>query len=171
MSRYCALLWELLGEDPKRSELVRVASLMHDVGKIGVPDEILFKPGSLTPEEWVTMRKHTEFGHQILTGSGSELLDAAATIALTHHERVDGAGYPRGLRQDEIPIEGRIAAVADVFDALTSERAYRPAMSLDEARTIILEGRGSQFDAQIIDLMMDGWDDVLRIHEETLPVP
>lgn len=167
MSRYCALLYRLAGQPTERAELVRVASLMHDVGKIGVPDEILFKPGALTPEEWDTMRKHTEFGHQILSGSGSELLDAAAMIALTHHERVDGAGYPHGLSGDEIPIEGRIAAVADVFDALTSDRVYRPAMSLTEARAIIEEGRGTHFDAGLVDLMMEGWDDVVTIHLET----
>lgn len=165
MSRYCGLLMDLVGEEPERSELVRVASLMHDVGKIGVPDEILFKPGPLTADEWVLMRRHTEVGHQILSGSGSPLLDTAATIALTHHERVDGNGYPNGLRGDDIPLEGRIASVADVFDAITTDRVYRPAMSLHEARSIIEQGRGTQFDAHVVDLMFDGWDAVVAIHD------
>ena len=164
MSRYCALLWELCTQQQEHTESVRVASLMHDVGKIGVPDEILLKPGSLTADEWTIMRKHTEFGYQILAGSGSELLDTAATIALTHHERIDGKGYPRGLSGDEIPLEGRIAAIADVFDAVTTDRVYRPAMSLGEARTIILDGHGTQFDGELVDLMMDNWDGVVQIH-------
>ncbi|HWC14791.1 MAG TPA: HD domain-containing phosphohydrolase [Actinomycetota bacterium] len=167
MSRYCALLSELHGEPEEKCDLVRVASLMHDVGKIGVPEEVLFKKGSLTAEDWVLMRRHAELGHELLSGSGCDLLDTAATIALTHHERIDGAGYPQGLTGDEIPVEGRIAAVADVFDAVTSDRVYRDAFSVTEARALIEQSRGTHLDAEIVDLMMDAWPRVIAIHRDT----
>ena len=109
MSLYCALLARLAGLDAERAELIRIASPMHDVGKIGIPDRILLKPGRLTDDEREVMEAHTEMGHRILAGSEVELLDLAAEIALTHHERIDGSGYPRGLAGDAIPIEGRIA--------------------------------------------------------------
>ncbi len=122
---------------------------MHDVGKIGTPDGILRKPGPLTPEERTVMKRHTTFGHHILAGSKSELLQLGAVIALTHHERRDGKGYPQGLAGEEIPIEGRIAAVADVFDALLSDRPYRTALSWEESVAImnpkvVLLGRCTQ---------------------------
>ena len=109
------------------------------------------------------MEAHTEMGHRILAGSGVELLELAARMALTHHERIDGAGYPGGLAGDAIPIEGRICAVADVFDALTSDRVYRQAFRPDEARQVMLEGRGSQFDAELLDLFFGAFEDVLAI--------
>jgi putative two-component system response regulator len=136
---------------------------MHDVGKIGIPDRILLKPGRLTDEERKVMEAHTEMGHRILAGSGVELLDLAARMALTHHERIDGTGYPGRLAGDAIPIEGRICAVADVFDALTSDRVYRKAFRPDEARQIMLEERGTQFDAELLDLFFGAYDDVLSI--------
>lgn len=163
MSLYCALLSRLVGLDADRAELIRIASPMHDVGKIGIPDRILLKPSGLTEEERKVMEAHTEMGHGILVGSGVELLELAAEMALTHHERIDGTGYPRGLSGDEIPIEGRIAAIADVFDALTSDRVYRGAYQPEEAREMMLEGRGTQFDAELLDLFFDAWSDVLAI--------
>jgi putative two-component system response regulator len=163
MSLYCALLARLAGLDAERAELIRIASPMHDVGKIGIPDRILLKPGRLTDDERKVMEAHAEMGYRILAGSGVELLDVAATMALTHHERIDGTGYPGGLKGDEIPIEGRICAVADVFDALTSDRVYRPAYQPDEARQVMLEGRGTQFDAELLDLFFGAFDDVLAI--------
>jgi putative two-component system response regulator len=163
MSLYCALLARVAGLDSERAEMIRVASPMHDVGKIGVPDRILLKAGRLTDDERKVMEGHTEIGHRILAGSGVELLDLAALMALTHHERIDGKGYPRGLAGDEIPIEGRIAAVADVFDALTSDRVYRQAFQPDEARAMMEEGRGTQFDAELLDLFFERFDDVLAI--------
>jgi len=176
MSLYCSLLARLAGLDAERAEMIRIASPMHDVGKIGIPDRIMLKPGRLTADERAVIETHTEIGHRILAGSGVELLDLAADLALTHHERIDGTGYPRGLAGDEIPIEGRIVAVADVFDALTSDRVYRPAHQPDEARTLMLEGRGTQFDAVLLDLFFDAFDDVLALrrsaasgnHEQTL---
>ena len=140
VSLYCTLLSRLAGLDAEQTEMIRIASPMHDVGKIGIPDRILLKPGALTPEERTVMEAHTEMGHRILAGSGVELLDLAAELALTHHERMDGQGYPRGLEGEEIPLQGRIAAIADVFDALTSDRVYRPAHRPDEARETMLAG-------------------------------
>ena len=163
MSLYCALLARLAGLDAEHAERIRIASPMHDVGKIGIPDRILLKAGRLTDEERKVMEAHTEMGHRILAGSGVELLDLAAQMALTHHERIDGTGYPARLAGDEIPIEGRICAIADVFDALTSDRVYRKAFQPDEARQVMLAGRGTQFDAELLDLFFGAFDDVLAI--------
>ena len=163
MSLYCALLARLAGLDAERAELIRIASPMHDVGKIGIPDRILLKPGRLSAEEREVMEAHTEMGHRILAGSGVELLDLAAEMALTHHERIDGTGYPRALDGDAIPVEGRICAIADVFDALTSDRVYRQAFQPDEARELMLQGRSTQFDADLLDLFVASFDDVLAI--------
>jgi putative two-component system response regulator len=167
MSLYSALLARLHGFDAERAELIRIASPMHDVGTIGIPDRILLKPGPLTDEERQVMETHAEIGYRILTGSGVELLDLAALMALTHHERLDGAGYPRRLAGEEIPVEGRIAAVADVFDALTSDRVYRPAYRPEEARALMLEDRGTQFDPRLLDLFFGAWDEVLAIRRDT----
>jgi putative two-component system response regulator len=166
MSRYCGLLAELLDEDPERVRLIRLASQMHDVGKIGIPDSILLKPGPLTEEERVLMQQHAPFGGTILEGSSSPLLQLASTIALTHHERMDGRGYPNGLMGEEIPVEGRLAAIADVFDALTSHRVYRVAYPIGEAVDIMKSGRGTQFDAELLDLFLAKLDRALLIAEE-----
>jgi putative two-component system response regulator len=163
MSLYCALLARLAGLDADRAEAIRIASPMHDVGKIGIPDRILLKPRRLTEDERKVMEAHTEMGYRILAGSGVELLDLAAMMALTHHERIDGLGYPTGAAGSAIPIEGRICAIADVFDALTSDRVYRSAFRPDEARSLMSEGRGTQFDAELLDLFFAAFDDVLAI--------
>jgi diguanylate cyclase (GGDEF)-like protein len=161
MGRYCSTLARRIGLDEERCELIRVASGLHDIGKIGIPDSVLLKPGELTSEERAIVERHTEIGHSILAGSASPLLELAATIALTHHERVDGAGYPHRLAGDTIPLEGRIAAVADVFDALTSDRPYRPAFGIEESLELMAEGRGTQFDPLVLDLFMDSESDFL----------
>lgn len=166
MSRYCALLARRAGEDERRSELLRIASKMHDVGKIGVPDAILLKPGKLTPEQFEIMKQHADIGYQILRGSESEIASTGAVIAWTHHEKLDGSGYPRGLKGDAIPIEGRIAAVADVFDALTTDRIHRKAFPLPEALAIMREGRGQHFDAHLLDLFLDSIDVALTTKQE-----
>jgi diguanylate cyclase (GGDEF)-like protein len=163
MARFCFVLAHRLGLEEDRCELIRIASPLHDVGKIGIPDRVLLKPGPLTPEERREVQRHPEIGHAILAGSGSPLLELAATIALTHHERFDGSGYPRGLRGEAIPLEGRIASVADVFDALTSDRPYRPAFPPEVAVAMLVEGRGTQFDPLVLDLFLDSVDDLLRI--------
>ncbi|MET0557523.1 MAG: HD domain-containing phosphohydrolase [Solirubrobacterales bacterium] len=163
MAGVAAFLGDELGLDAERSLLLRVAAPMHDVGKIATPDEILRKPGPLSPEERVEMERHTVVGHEILAHSKSDLLRLAATIALTHHERYDGTGYPRGLLAEEIPLEGRITAVADVFDALLSDRCYRRALSVNEALEIIEAGRGTHFDPEIVDVLVDSLEEVLRL--------
>ncbi len=160
MSHYCALLAGRLGLDP---DAVRVASRLHDVGKIAVPDSILQKPGPLTPEERTEMERHADTGYRLLRGARSELLEVAATIAWTHHERFDGGGYPRRLAGEDIPLVGRIACVADVFDALTTDRVYRPALPVDEAVATLRAERGRHFDAAIVDTFLEDMDEVLAI--------
>jgi putative two-component system response regulator len=154
MSGYCSRIAELAGEPPDHCEHIRLATIMHDVGKIGIPDDILRKPGPLTRAEWDIMRTHTEIGYRILCDSDNDLLDTAARVALTHHERVDGTGYPRGLRGSHIPLVGRIAAIGDVFDALTTERVYSPALPVELAVRVMRAGRGTQFDADLLDLFL-----------------
>jgi len=163
MSAYSTVLAEEVGLEPERVELVRVASPLHDVGKIGVPDSILRKPGKHTPEEFELMKQHTVFGYRTLRDTGFPLLDVAAMIAWTHHERWDGSGYPRGLAAERIPIEGRIVAIADVFDALTTRRVYKPAFSIDKSLEILREGRGRHFDPELLDGFLRRFDDVLEI--------
>ena len=163
MARYCELLAGRLGFDAERCKLIRVASPLHDVGKIGIPESVLFKPAALTPEEEQVMQQHAELGYRMLAGSSSEMLQLAATIALTHHERVDGTGYPRGLKGQQIPLEGRIAAVADTFAAITTDRRYRTALPADEAFQVMWVGRGSQFDDVVVDALLEASDDVLAI--------
>jgi putative two-component system response regulator len=132
-------------------ELFRLAAPLHDIGKIAIGDRILRKTGMLTDEERALMEQHTDIGRDLLGGSGSELLELAATIAWTHHERWNGSGYPRGLEGDAIPLAGRIVAVADVFDALSSDRPYRPRLSVGEARAWIVDGSGRAFDPHVVD--------------------
>jgi putative two-component system response regulator len=149
--------------DPGHYELIRLAAPLHDVGKIGIPDEILLKPGPLTRAEHTSMHDHSEIGYRLLTGSGSDLLETAATIAWTHHERWDGAGYPRNLEANAIPIEGRITAVVDVFDALTHDRVYRPAMDLEKALEIVSAGRATRFDPEVLDAFLDTLDELIAL--------
>ena len=155
MAVISAFLAARLGLDPEVVELMRLAAPMHDVGKIGVVPEILRKPGALTDEERTAMERHTEIGYETLVDSESELLRMGATIALTHHERYDGGGYPRGLAEDEIPIEGRITAVADVFDALLSDRCYRPAFPEAAAVAKIEADNGTHFDPWVADVLLE----------------
>jgi putative two-component system response regulator len=133
------------------------------VGKIAIPDKILHKPGDLDAGEMEVMRRHAEMGYKLLTGSDSHLMELAATIAWTHHERFDGRGYPRSLAGDQIPIEGRIAAVADVFDALTSHRVYKEAFTLEKALAILEEERGKQFDPPLVDALLLNLETVEQI--------
>jgi len=167
MSAYSGLLAGKLGLDV---ESIRIASPMHDVGKVALPDHLLLRPGALSPEERVEMERHTLIGHQILSGSGSALLELGATIALTHHERWDGAGYPRQLAGNAIPLEGQVAAVADVFDALTSDRPYRKAFPLEEAMQIVRDERGRHFDPRLVDLFFESMEEVLEIRERNIPI-
>jgi putative two-component system response regulator len=163
MSRVCELLAKELGQNEDRAELIRIASPMHDIGKIGVSDEILRKSGKLTTEEMDEMKRHPTIGSEILSGSESELLRLGASIALTHHERWNGTGYPRGISGNEIPLEGRIVAIADVFDALTSERSYKPAFDVDRAVAIMTDERGNHFDPELLDVFVSVADDVVEM--------
>lgn len=166
MSRYCEVLARNVGEEGGGRTLIRLASAMHDVGKLGIPDRILVKRGKFSPEERAEMEKHAQIGHRILHGSSSKLLQLAATISLTHHERFDGSGYPRGLVGEAIPLPGRIAAIADVFDALTTNRTYRRRFPLAEALRTMRSGKGTLFDPDLLDVFLDSMHDVLRIKEE-----
>jgi putative two-component system response regulator len=167
MSAYCRMLAQRLGLQTARAALIQTASLLHDIGKLGIPDRILAKPSKLTEDERREMQRHTILGHKLLSGSSSEVVELAATIALTHHERVDGGGYPHRLRDGEIPLEGRIAAVCDVFDALTSPRPYRArAFSFEEAIQIMRAERGQAFDPEILDTFLSSIDEVKRIRAQ-----
>jgi putative two-component system response regulator len=165
MARIAAYLGSHFGLDDDRAVLLRTAAPLHDIGNIAVPPEILHKPGPLTPEEQVRMERHTEVGHRILSDSGSKLMQMAARIALSHHEWFDGSGYPLGLAGEEIPIEGRIVAVADVFDALLSDRPHRRAFGAAKALDLIRAGRGTQFDPAVADLLLANSGDVLALRD------
>lgn len=165
MSRCSAVLAEVVGFTRLTANDVRLATALHDVGKIGVPDSVLLKPGTLSAEERSTMQRHAQIGYRLLAGSKSELVGAAADIALSHHEWWDGGGYPRGLRGTEIPEEARIAAITDVFDALTSDRVYRPAVGLDEAIGVMAELRGRQFEPRLLDAFLDSMDAIVSIRD------
>jgi HD-GYP domain-containing protein (c-di-GMP phosphodiesterase class II) len=160
MSHYCALIAGGLGWSSEDVKMILWSSLMHDVGKLGIPDKVLQKPGRLTPEERHIMEYHTIIGGNILKGSKAEALQQSRVVALTHHERFDGNGYPRHLKGEEIPIEGRITLLADVFDALSSKRVYKEALPEDEVLGILEEGRGSFFDPKILDVFLDRLDEV-----------
>jgi putative two-component system response regulator len=160
MAEYARLIGRAVGLDDTACRELRFAATMHDIGKVAVPDAILLKPGKLTAEERAVMETHARVGHEMLSGSGTELLDLAATIALTHHERWDGAGYPCGLAAEAIPLVGRIVAVADVFDAVTSKRVYKDAVEVERAIAIIEEGSGTQFDPVVVSAFMEAIDDI-----------
>ena len=163
MSLYCELLAKRIGMSERHAELIRIASPMHDIGKIGTPDSILMKRGRLTPDEFEIMKRHAEIGYRILVGSSSEMLMLAADIAWTHHEKWDGSGYPRGLVGEEIPLEGRITALCDVFDALTTARCYKPAFTVEDSRALMDAGRGSHFDPELYDVFWEHIDEILAI--------
>jgi putative two-component system response regulator len=166
MSHYCHLLGGIVGLDDYRNEMLRVASPMHDVGKIGIPDHILLKPGRLDADEFQIMKQHAEIGYRILSDSDSELVAMAAMIAHTHHEKFDGTGYPHGLTGVEIPIEGRITAIADVFDALTSARPYKVAWPVDDAVAFMRHAKGRHFDPDLTELFLGALPDVLAIRAQ-----
>lgn len=144
----------------ENAERLRLASQLHDVGKVAVPDSILRKRGKLSNEEFDVIKTHAETGYKMLAGSSSEVVQLGAQVAYTHHERWDGNGYPRHLRGEEIPVEGRIAALADVFDALTSDRVYRPAFPLKTAVEMMRSERATHFDPEMLDAFLDTLDEL-----------
>jgi putative two-component system response regulator len=163
MSHTSHILALELGLPALEAENLLQASPMHDIGKIGIPDRVLLKPGKLDAEEWAIMRRHPEIGHGIIGSHASPLLKMAAEVALTHHERWDGSGYPRGLAGEAIPQAGRIVAVADVFDALTSVRPYKPAWPAEAAVAELLRGSGSHFEPRVVDAFLARLTDVLAV--------
>lgn len=166
MSQYSAAIARKVGFRGNEMENILYAAPMHDMGKIGIPDYILLKPGKLDLGEWEIMKKHTVIGAEILRGSDAEFIQQAEAIALTHHEKWDGSGYPRGLRGLEIPLAGRIVAIADVFDALTSKRPYKEPFSIEKSFEIIKQGRGSHFDLDVVDAFFAIQDEILSIKEK-----
>ncbi len=163
MARYAAALAAGHGVDAKLQDLILLAAPLHDIGKLGTPDAILLKRGPLTEAEWVVMKQHTILGHDILSGLEGAVFAMGAEISLSHHERWDGSGYPHGLTGSSIPLAGRIVAVADVFDALTSARPYKAAWSCDEALGYISRNAGSLFDPEIVQVLHDRLDAILCI--------
>ncbi len=166
MSHYSKVIAEEMGLCKEDCEMILFASPMHDVGKIGVPDAILLKPGKLTQDEFEEMQKHTLYGERILSISNAPILLVSRMIAATHHEKFNGKGYPRGLAGDEIPLFGRICALADVFDALTSKRCYKPAFPLEKAYKIIDGDTGSHFDPAVTDAFHRGIQRILQFRED-----
>jgi putative two-component system response regulator len=158
----CRIIARRRGLDQFEQDRLYLAAPMHDVGKIGIPDRILLKPGKLEPDEFTIMKQHTVIGHRILSDSTSELLQFAAIIARTHHERIDGTGYPDGLKGDKIPLASRILSVADVFDAITSDRPYQKAASVDFALGYLQQNAGTQFEAECVEAFLAGLSDIVE---------
>lgn len=166
MSRFSELLARELGKDDHYCEMILNASPMHDIGKIGIPDRVLLKPGKLDHDEWQIMKSHTTMGAEILSGGESELMKMSAIIAITHQEKWDGSGYPKGLKGEEIPLEGRIVAIADVFDALTSVRPYKNAWTVEKAVELIEQESGKHFDPQLVPLFVKILADIVKVKNE-----
>jgi len=166
MSLYSAAVTRRMGLTESTIETILYAAPMHDLGKIGIPDLILMKPAKLDPVEWEIMKQHTVIGAKILQGSDAEFIRLGETIALSHHEKWDGSGYPNSLKGIEIPITGRITAIADVFDALTSKRPYKEPFSVEKSLAIIREGRGSHFDPDVADAFFAIQDEILTIKKQ-----
>ena len=166
MSKFSQILGLAAGMSEAEAEMLLNASPMHDIGKIGIPDSILLKPGKLDADEWEKMKTHSTIGAQILSGHSSELMQMARTIALTHHEKWDGSGYPKGISGEDIPLVGRIVALADVFDALTSERPYKKAWPVEEAVAFIKENSGKHFDPTLAELFIANMDKIIPVRDK-----
>lgn len=169
IGRFSEILARELGRSLVETETIRHAAPMHDVGKLGIPDSILLKPGPLTTDEWVVMRSHTTKGAELLAGSESPIIQMGETIALSHHEAWDGTGYPHGLAGEDIPIEGRICATVDYFDALTSNRPYRAAVPREEVIEMMAEGRGSAFDPNVFQAFLDAKAEIFAAQDKWTP--
>ena len=165
MAHYSQIIALGLDLSLAQQRLILEAAPMHDVGKIGIPDYILLKPGKLTHEEFEVMKGHARIGFEMLKDSRSEIMQAGAEVAISHHEKFDGSGYPNGLKGQQIPLFGRIVAVADVFDALTSERPYKRAWSLEDACKFLEYGRGKHFDPLCVEAFLAGWEHVMEIRQ------
>ena len=168
MSYYSKILAQQLDVSDEWVELLFQAAPMHDIGKIGIPDAVLLKPGKLDPDEWEIMQRHAQIGAEIIGEDGSSLLKMARDIALCHHEKWDGSGYPQGLAGEAIPLEARIVAIADVFDALTSERPYKKAWTIDDACQLIREQSGKHFDPQLVEHFFNALPEILEARQKWL---
>lgn len=166
MSKMCQVIGKAIGLPEKESELLLQASPMHDIGKIGIPDNILLKRGKLDPDEWEIMKTHTIIGAKMLGNPSSPLMSMAKEIALSHHEKWDGSGYPNGLKREECPMSARITALADVFDALTSDRPYKKAWSCDDAAAKIRSGKSTHFDPKLVDVFDEILNNLISIKEQ-----
>ncbi len=166
MSFYAYFIAKEMGLDEEWCQKLKLAAPMHDIGKLGVPDRILLKPAKLSDEEFSEMKKHTEYGYEILKGSDIDVLNIAANIALCHHERYDGNGYPRGLKGEEIPLEARIIAVADVFDALTSKRPYKEPFPLEVTLKMIKDESGKHFDPKVVQAFEKALPQIIKVMEK-----
>lgn len=164
MAHYCVILGRAHGMREHELTLLFHASAMHDIGKLGISDAILHKKGTLTPDEFDEMKRHTLIGADLLFGSDNELMNMAHLIALTHHEKWDGTGFPLGLREEEIPFSGRLAALCDVFDALSSKRPYKDAWPLNEAKKVIIEQKGVHFDPYVVGLFLDNYEKIEEVY-------
>ena len=167
IAAYAHIMALAMGQDDQAAERTALAAKLHDVGKLGIPDSILLKPGKLEPHEFDVIKQHTVIGAKILSGAGSELLKLAEVIALNHHEKWDGSGYPSGKKGEEIPEVARMVAVIDVFDALTSSRPYKRAWPVEEAVAEIERGRGKHFDPAMVDLFFDRLEEIKSVREDT----
>ncbi len=165
MSNYSRLIGLRMGLTEEEAELLLLAAPLHDIGKLGTPDNILLKPGKLTPEEFEIMKQHTVMGGKILSNGNSPILQAGAVIAMSHHEKFDGSGYPNALKGKDIPLFGRIVAVADVFDALMSDRPYKKAWELERATALIRESSGGHFDPEVVEAFFEVLPQILEIRE------
>lgn len=166
VGRYSRIICEALGFKKAFLELMENAAPMHDIGKVGIPDNILLKPGKLTPEEFETMKSHTLIGARILEGSEFPLIQMSCAIALTHHEKWDGSGYPYGKKREDIPLSGRIVALTDVFDALSSRRPYRPAFPWDESLNMVKQDTGKSFDPQVVEAFLKSIDSIRAVYDK-----
>jgi len=166
VAQYSKLLALFYGLTEKEADLLKQASPMHDIGKVAIPDSVLNKPGRFDPEERAIMDTHAQLGYDMLKNSSRELLQLAATVAYEHHEKWDGSGYPRGLKGEDIHIAGRITAVADVFDALGSDRVYKKAWDDERIFTLFKEERGIHFDPKLVDIFFDNLDEFLKVREQ-----
>jgi putative two-component system response regulator len=166
MSKIAVVIAKAAGLDDEQCDLLLNASPMHDIGKIGIADHILLKPGKFEPDEWREMQKHAQIGADILSGDDSDLMKMAHEIALTHHEKWNGKGYPNGLKGEDIPLVGRITAIADVFDALTSVRPYKKAWTVEDAVNLIKEESGQHFEPRLVDCMLENLDEIIKIKDK-----
>ncbi len=171
MAKYSLTIAKTLGLDDEECDIIEHAAPMHDIGKIGIPDDILRKRGRLTAEEWAIMQRHTTIGYEILRDSPSFYLQAGAVIAYAHHEKYSGEGYPQGLAGNAIPLTARIVAVADVYDALVSERPYKDPWPMEKAVEYLSEQRGKHFDPDCVDAFLAQLDQIIRIQEIFTDVP